>query len=396
MDVIIKPAKLRGSVKAVSSKSFAHRQIVASLLSDKKTEIIINGFSNDIMRTLSCVKALGGEYEIEDNKATIYPPEAFKKSADIQCGESGTTARIILPVCAALCEKALISGEGRLPERPFIEMTEVLRKKGCEVSSDKLPICISGELESGEFSIRGDVSSQYITGLMMALPNLNSPSKIVLTTPIKSKPYINITTSVLESFGILIEEFEGGYLVPVGKYITPEKIVCEGDWSNAAFWIVANSLGADIELQNLNYDSVQGDRRIMNILDSIEIDVDETPDLFPILAVLAAGREGTTVLSNAGRLRLKESDRIESVFNMLRSLGCDVQKGNDYLEIRGKGELKGGAVDGCNDHRIVMAASIAATICQDTVTIKGAEAVNKSYPSFFEEYRRLGGDINVI
>ena len=358
MDVIIKPAKLRGSVKAVSSKSFAHRQIVASLLSDKKTEIIINGFSNDIMRTLSCVKALGGEYEIEDNKATIYPPEAFKK--------------------------------------PFIEMTEVLRKKGCEVSSDKLPICISGELESGEFSIRGDVSSQYITGLMMALPNLNSPSKIVLTTPIKSKPYINITTSVLESFGILIEEFEGGYLVPVGKYITPEKIVCEGDWSNAAFWIVANSLGADIELQNLNYDSVQGDRRIMNILDSIEIDVDETPDLFPILAVLAAGREGTTVLSNAGRLRLKESDRIESVFNMLRSLGCDVQKGNDYLEIRGKGELKGGAVDGCNDHRIVMAASIAATICQDTVTIKGAEAVNKSYPSFFEEYRRLGGDINVI
>lgn len=396
MDIKLSPCKLAGDVMAVSSKSYAHRQITAAMLCKSKTEIQINGFSDDIMRTLSCVKSLGGDYEIKDNKVIITPALNHCAAAVLNCGESGTTARIMLPVCAAFRNSAVLTGEGRLPERPFGEITKVLREHGSSITSDSLPIEVSGKITGGDFRIPGHISSQYITGLMLALPLLEDDSTITLTTELKSSGYVDITIDVLRSFGINITKTGSGYKVPAGTYKTPRALASEGDWSNAAFWVVANALGSKINISNLNLDSVQGDKIITQILEDTKIDVDPVPDLFPVLAVLAAGRCGKTRLYNAARLRLKESDRIESVASMLKSLGCKTDSGEDYLEVYGTGALSGGTVDSFNDHRIVMAASVASLICKGDVIIKGAQAVNKSYPTFFEEFKRLGGIVNVL
>ena len=396
MDIKINPKKLQGSVKAVSSKSFAHRIITAAALADKETDVYINGFSDDILRTISCVEALGAVCKRENDRIFITPIKEVKENAIINCGESGTTARIMLPVCAAVAKSAHITGTGRLPERPFAEITKLLRSKGCIVSSDSLPISLEGNLEAGDFEVPGNISSQYVTGLMMTLPHLDNDSTITLTTPLKSAAYVDITIDVLKDFGVKISKTETGYKVPSGKFSSPGKVSVEGDWSNAAFWIVAKEMGSGVAISNLNMNSVQGDRKILDVLSKQEIDIDEIPDLFPILAVLACSRAGTTRLYNGARLRLKESDRIVATESLIKSLGGDAKSGPDYLEIYGTGALKGGRVDGFNDHRIVMAAAIAATICTDEVIITGAEAVNKSYPSFFDEYEKLGGEIYVI
>ncbi len=396
MDIKIIPKKLRGNVKAVSSKSFAHRIITAAALADKETDVYINGFSDDILRTISCVQALGAVCRREEDRVLITPITEKKENAILDCGESGTTARIMLPVCAAVSEYAQLTGTGRLPERPFADITKLLRKKGCSVSSDSLPISISGTLQRGDFEVPGNISSQYVTGLMMALPYLDGDSTITLTTPLKSAAYVDITIGVLKDFGIEISRTKTGYKVPSGKFISPGKVSVEGDWSNAAFWVVAKEMGSNVTISNLNPDSLQGDRKIMDVLSKQEIDIDEIPDLFPILAVLACSKVGTTRLYNGARLRLKESDRIVATEALINALGGDARSGPDYLEIYGTGTLKGGRVNSFNDHRIVMAAAIAATICTDQVIITGAEAVNKSYPSFFDEYKKLGGDTYVI
>ncbi len=396
MNIEIKPGKLKGTLNAVSSKSFAHRLIVGAMLSDKETEITINGFSDDILRTLSCVEALGGKYSVSGNTVRIYPVKCDITDAVLNCGESGTTARIMVPVCSVASKSATVTGSGRLPERPFSEITCLLRSRGCDVVGDSLPISVKGKPNYGDFPIAGNISSQYVTGLMMALPLLSGESTITLTTPLKSSAYVDITIEVLKQFGINIGRSENVFHVPAAKYHTPDKAAAEGDWSNAAFWIVADFLGSEIKVENLNYSSVQGDRRITEILSDTVIDVDEIPDLFPVLAVLAAGRKGKTTLCNASRLRLKESDRIEAVNSMLTALGGKTDVGDDYLTVYGTGTLNGGVVKSYNDHRIVMSAAVAATISKDSVTIEGYEAVNKSYPSFFEDYKKLGGDFNVF
>ncbi|MBP3362105.1 MAG: 3-phosphoshikimate 1-carboxyvinyltransferase [Clostridia bacterium] len=396
MNVRLTPRALGGCVEAPASKSFAHRYIVAAMLSDNKTRININAYSDDILKTLSCVDALGGEYSRAGSSVTVSPIHAFAENALIDCGESGTTARIMLPVCAAAAKSAVISGSGRLPERPFSEIVRVLREGGASLSSDKLPISVCGGLKSGDYEIEGHISSQYITGLMFALSTLDSGSRIVLKTPLQSAAYVEMTRDVLKEFGIDIQKKSYGYDVPAGKLRTPGEVFVEGDWSNSAFWIVASALGNEVKVEGLNYSSVQGDRKITKLLDKDKIDVSEIPDLFPVLAVLAAGRHGDTMLYNAARLRLKESDRIEATDCLIRSLGGKTSKGEDFLVIHGSGSLSGGTVHGFNDHRIVMSAAVAASICSDAVEIVGAEAVNKSYPLFFEEYKKLGGEVNVI
>ncbi len=396
VDIKIIPKKLCGSVKAVSSKSFAHRIITAAALADKETDVYINGFSDDILRTISCVEALGAVCRREEDRVLITPITQKKENAILELGESGTTARIMLPVCAVVSKSAQLSGTGRLPERPFADITKLLRSKGCSVSSDSLPISLSGTIKSGNFEVPGNISSQYVTGLMMALPHLEGDSTITLTTPLKSAAYVDITIDVLKDFGVNISKTETGYNVSSGKFISPGKVSVEGDWSNAAFWIVAKEMGSDVKISNLNTSSVQGDRKIMDVITEQEIDIDEIPDLFPILAVLACSRTGTTRLYNGARLRLKESDRIVATESLIKALGGNAKSGPDYLEVYGTGALKGGLVDGFNDHRIVMAAAVAATICTDEVIITGAEAVNKSYPSFFDEYKKLGGETYVI
>lgn len=303
-----------------------------------------------------------------------------------------------MPVAAALGASARFTGAGRLPQRPNALLTDVLRAHGVSTDSDLLPLNLSGRLHGGVFSIAGNVSSQYITGLMLALPLCKEDSEIILTTALESASYLNLTLDALRAFGIRIEPRPNGWFIPGGqRYHTPESCTVEGDWSSAAFWHAANRLGGKVECLGLNVDSAQGDRAILPQLDHLgeTIDVSDTPDLVPALAVAAAIHPGTTRIVGAARLRIKESDRLCAVAQMLRALGGQAEELPDGLVIHGGKTLTGGIVDGCNDHRIVMAAAIAGAYASAPVTILGAQAVRKSYPTFFEDFQTLGGIVHV-
>ncbi len=396
MDISISPSNLKGRIKVIPSKSYAHRALIAAALSDSSCEIDTHIFSEDIRATVNCITSLGAEVTEKGEKLIVKPLKEKKKLAELFCNESGTTARLLLPVAAVAAEKSVFTGSGRLPERPMNELCEVLRKHNVSVSSDYLPITVEGEPEPGTFEIKGNISSQYISGLLYALPLLSDNSEIRLTTPLESAGYVDMTLEVMKKFGISYKKTDSGFKIKKGNYISPEKFSVEADWSNAAFFVVANKLGADIEIMNLNNNSIQGDRKISSILDDAEIDASQIPDLVPILAVLAAGRKGDTRIYNAERLRIKESDRLNSVCTVLNSIGGNLEETKDGIIIHGSGKLKGGCADGFNDHRIVMSLAIASLICDEPVIIKGAQAVNKSYPLFFEEFKRLGGNINVL
>lgn len=395
MRVTITPKKLFGTVYAVSSKSDAHRKIIAAALADKPTQINISNFSDDIDATLDCIKALGGTYERNPGGILLTPISNKNPTCSLHFRESGSTARFLLPVAAALCDKCSFSGSGRLPERPMKELTDCLRTHGVTIDGDFLPLRTSGLLKSGEYSISGSISSQYLTGLLFALPLLDGESKITLTSPLNSSAYVNMTLDTLRLFGVNPEVCGGVYTIKPQVYISPGKITAEGDWSNAAFWLVANKLCDGISVSGLNRNSSQGDMRIAQILDETVIDASQIPDLVPILSVLAAGRKGKTVIRGASRLRLKESDRLLAMTSCINSLGGNAVETDDGLTVYGTGRLRGGTVDGFGDHRVVMSAAIASCICENEVEILGAEAVKKSYPSFFEDFKSLGGVINV-
>ncbi|MBE6573061.1 MAG: 3-phosphoshikimate 1-carboxyvinyltransferase [Ruminococcaceae bacterium] len=386
MNVTITPRKLEGSIEAIASKSYAHRIIMASALADKPTEIECNGISKDIEATVNAVNALGASARISKNIIIVEPIKLCTKPPVIPVSESGTTARMILPIATALYNKGVITGEGSLLKRPFAPLCSALSEHGINFSDTFLPICFEGEMTSGEYKISGSESSQYISALMFALPLLNGESCITLTSPLSSKGYIDITTEVLQKY-----EINGGFNTKGNeRFISPKRIKVEGDWSNAAFW-----LAAGINVNGLNTDSMQRDKIFMSIKDNEEIDADDIPDLVPILSVYAASKKKRTRIYNAQRLRIKESDRLESVSQMIKSLGGNVVVSESELIINGSGKLKGGTVNSYNDHRIVMSAAIASCICENKVIIQGAEAVNKSYPQFFEHFRDIGGIINV-
>ncbi len=395
MDIIITPRRLEGSLCAVSSKSDAHRKIIAAALSDKPTKININNFSDDIDATLGCISSLGGAFEKNEHSVLIKPIKRGKKCAELDFHESGSTARFLLPVAASLCEKGHFCGRGRLPQRPFFELTNQLRKHGVSIDSDSLPMQTKGLLQSGEYRISGDISSQYLTGLLLALPLLEKESSIVLTSPLNSSAYVDMTLDTLSQFGINIEVSASEYKIAPQSYKTPGEITAEGDWSAAAFWVVADKICEGINIGGLNPDSHQGDKKIMDLLCDTDIDASQIPDLVPILAVLAAARCGRTVIRNAARLRVKESDRLAAMVECINSLGGNAVETEDGLIIEGKGKLRGGTVNGYGDHRVVMSAAIASCICESEVKITGAEAINKSYPAFFEDFKRLGGVFNV-
>ncbi len=317
---------------------------------------------------------------------------------ELFCGESGSTLRFLLPVAAALGVSCAFTGAGRLPERPNAPLTEALNAHGVRADRDRLPIRLCGRLRGGEYEIAGDISSQYITGLLFALPLCGEDSALRLTTPLASASYVDITLDVLARFGIRIDRAPEGWAVPGGqRYASPGEVCAEGDWSAAAFWLAANRLGGEVACEGLREDSAQGDRAIGGLLGQLggEIDATDTPDLVPALAVAAAVHPGTTRITGAARLRLKESDRLSAVAQMLRALGGRAEETADGLMIEGVARLKGGEVDGQNDHRIVMAAAIAATVAAGPVRITGAEAVEKSYPAFFDDFRRLGGRVRL-
>ncbi|MBR1602095.1 MAG: 3-phosphoshikimate 1-carboxyvinyltransferase [Synergistaceae bacterium] len=425
MNVKIAPKILNGVINAPASKSEAHRILICAALSDKKTKIYNldkNNLNDDINATVNCLEALGAGFEFKDNYVIVRPINkilASDKPHVLNCNESGSTLRFMLPVACALYDQVEFTGKGRLPERPLDDLLSVMKSHGVSFSSDKLPFVTHGRLNAGEFKIRGDVSSQYITGLLLAMPLLNDNSKIILTSSLKSADYVNITLKVLRDFNIEVKASDNSYETAHKGFNSPEVISVGADWSSAAFYLAAGTLGCDVSLSGLDVNSAQGDKKILELLkdfgadvyineDKIavnknkliaqQIDIDATPDLLPVLAVIAAYAQGETVFYNAARLRLKESDRIKSACEMINALGGQAEERPDALIVRGSNfnKLTGGFVNGCNDHRIVMAAAIAAVNCNNEVVISDCEAVSKSYVNFFEDYKRLGGILSVV
>ncbi len=406
-----------GEIEIIPSKSVAHRLLICAALSDKPTEIVCPAESLDIAATARCLAALGAEIRIQDG---VYSVSPIKKKAEafLSCGESGSTLRFLIPVAAALGGDATFTGEGRLPERPVSPLVDCLSLRGAAIDyNGTLPLISHGGLRGGRFTVPGNISSQFISGLIFALPLLAENSEIDITGKIESLSYIKMTLDAVSTFGIKAEMQSNKIIIPGNqKYRSPGKLTVEGDWSNAAFWLCLGALSEEgITVHGLKPDSMQGDRAVLDILScfgagvtraensitvrkkalsAVRIDASEIPDLVPVLSVVAAVANGETRITGAERLRIKESDRIESTVNMLLSLGADAEAERDGIRIFGKKRLSGGRINSENDHRIAMSAAISAAVSDGTVTIQGAEAVRKSYGDFYEKYSALGAVVN--
>lgn len=419
MTVNCTPSVLNGKIRAISSKSDAHRLLICASLSKSETKIHCNVMSKDIAATICCLKAMGAEVFVDGDTITVIP-KPYNKKANLDCGESGSTLRFLMPVVSALGIDATITGHGRLPERPISPLKEEMEKKGITFHTDnKFPLHLTGQLHSGEYEIEGNISSQFITGLILALPILNGDSEIRLVPPVESKSYIDITVSVLRKFGIKIEEKEKLYIIKGNqKYISPKEITVDGDWSNASFFLCAGAFSENgVTVTDLDINSPQGDKKILDVLTSmgadvkisgneitvkmnklngITVDASDIPDAVPIISVVATACNGDTKIINAQRLRIKESDRIKSVVEMINSVGGSAEETVDGIIIHGGKPLKGGKVNGYNDHRIVMSASILSCLCQSNVEITDFNAVEKSYPDFFNDFSKMGGNLDVL
>ena len=389
MDITIQPRLLRGTIAIIPSKSQAHRLLICAAFADKPTQIRCPDTNRDIEATADCLRALGAEILRTETGYSVFPVTELPKSAELNCCESGSTLRFLLPVCGALGVDTTFFMEGRLPQRPLSPLWEELERMGCRLSRPtENTLRCTGKLHPGRYQIAGNVSSQYITGLLLALSLMNEESSLDITGPIESAPYINMTKDALVHFGA-DPDHPGAHPLRSPGYLS-----VEGDWSNGAFFLVADALGSHLTVDGLKADSAQGDRAVLDCLSLIKnssptISAADIPDLIPVLAVAAACHQGT-VFTNIRRLRLKESDRVAAVIAMIENLGGCAWATEDTLTI-GPMPLRGGTVDSMNDHRIAMSAAIAATVCVKPVTILGAEAVNKSYPQFWDEYLHLGG-----
>ena len=382
MDITIQPQKLQGTVTAIPSKSQAHRFLICAAFSDAETVLLCPETNRDIEATADCLRSLGASITRTADGYRILPVQKLPESASLNCCESGSTLRFMLPIVGALGVDALFQMEGRLPARPLSPLWEEMERMGCKLSRPtESTIRCEGKLKAGTYSINGSISSQFITGLLFALSLIDGESSLEITGKLESKPYVHMTRAAMELFH-------------APDYRTPGQIQVEGDWSNGAFFLAAKALGSNVEVMNLNPQSTQGDRAAAELLSSLAayccIDAADIPDLIPILAVVAAQNQGA-LFTNIQRLRLKESDRVATVIEMIQSLGGSAEATDDTLTVYGTG-LTGGTVNSHNDHRIAMAAAIAATVCTRPVTILGADAVSKSYPAFWKEYRKLGGN----
>lgn len=404
MNVIITPTPLSGTVTPPSSKSQAHRLILGAALAKGESLISQVTDSQDISATLRCMEGLGAKYRWPEEhtlKITGLSGEAAPGGV-LDCGESGSTLRFLIPVALAVAGEGVFRGHGRLmqrPQRPYFEMFD---EKGIAYNLQGDTLTVKGKLSPGVYRLPGDVSSQFITGLLYALPLLEGGSEIRLTTPLESSGYVDMTLEALRHFGISVTPTETGWHVPGGQTYRPKDARAEADWSQTGFFLAAKGMGSDLYIQGLKEHSAQGDRIAadyfgrLNGPGTVTLDVSGCPDLVPPLAARAALRPGfETRIVGAARLRIKESDRLASVTAVLNALGADVREGADSLTIMGKEALHGGVtVDSWNDHRIAMMAAVAATRCEKPVTILGADSVKKSYPTFWTEYRRLGGMIS--
>lgn len=400
MNALVIPHPLAGRVRVPPSKSAAHRALICAALADGPTVLRLGALNRDIEATMNCLRALGADIRSEGGRVRVAPILRANDPVALDCGESGSTLRFLLPVVCALGVHARVTGRGRLPQRPNAALADALRAHGADVDGDLLPMALSGAISGGRWELPGDVSSQYVTGLLFALPLLKEDSEIVLTTPLASADYVAMTLQALGQFGVEAVPTGRGWRVPGGqRYRSPAEVEVEGDWSAAAFWLAANALGGSVSVDGLSERTAQGDRAMPDLLGRREIDAEGMPDLVPALAVAAARLPQRTTITGAARLRLKESDRLATTAALLAALGHRCEVTPDGLVIEGgapepcDGPVR--EVDGANDHRIVMAAAVAAAFADRPVRIHGIEAVEKSYPSFFRDFTELGGALHV-
>ena len=383
MDIILHPCPLSGSVTVIPSKSQAHRLLICAALADNATTLICPQTSRDMDATAQCLCALGATIDKTAEGYHIQPIVQAPQKAVLDCHDSGSTLRFLLPIAGALGVDTLFQLEGRLPQRPLSPLWEEMERMGCSLSRPTPDtIRCQGKLKPGSYSIAGNVSSQFITGLLFAQSLIPGESTLEITGKLESKPYVDLTKAAMDLF-------------QAPRYHSPGTVTVEGDWSNGAFWLAAQSLGSNLTVSGLSETSVQGDRAAAKWIHELTqekctISAADIPDLVPILSVAAAFGHGA-VFTDIARLRLKESDRIASTIAMLEALGGQAEASQDTLTVY-PAKLRGGTVDSVNDHRIAMAAAISATACTGDVVILGAECVEKSYPNFWTEYRRLGGN----
>ena len=383
MDITIHPGLLRGEIDMIPSKSIAHRYLICAAFADNATTLICPETNRDIEATVDCLKVLGADISRTDSGYEIIPIADLPEKATLNCCESGSTLRFMLPIVGALGVDATFQMAGRLPQRPLSPLWEEMQRMGCTLTRPTADtIRCTGKLKAGEYIIYGGVSSQFITGLLFATALMEGNGQVTITGNLESQPYVDMTEQALKRFDA--PNFHStGYLE------------VEGDWSNGAFFLASQWLGSELSIQGLNAESAQGDKAVVQILNQLDtrmptLSARDIPDLVPILSVVAAAKHGAEFI-HIRRLRLKESDRVASTIAMIENLGGKAEADENTLKIYGTG-LIGGTVDAVNDHRIAMAAAIAATVCREDVTILGAECVKKSYPKFWEEYARLGGN----
>ena len=416
MNKTILPGARTGEVHIPASKSQAHRMLLCAAMGENEVTLRCRGLSKDILATVACLKALGASVDAEGEVLHLRPVSAPPPGLCLlPCGESGSTLRFLLPLVGALGASAVFEREGRLPERPIEPLGRELCRNGMDIRSDGARLYCSGQLRPGAFSLPGNISSQYISALLMTLPLLEGESTLHMEGALESAAYVAMTEEVLRLGGVRTEKTGYGYRIPGGQRcrFAPELSV-EGDYSNAAFFLCAGALSErGIRVTGLDPQSRQGDRAIVPLLEEmgaqvasdgssvtvkraalhgITIDASPIPDLIPVLSVVAAAASGETRVIHAQRLRLKESDRLHSTTQMLRALGAEAEELPDGLVIRGGRTLAGGTVDACGDHRIAMSAAVAGGICRGAVTICGSECVQKSYPDFWTDFQQLKGD----
>ena len=384
MNLTITPARLAGTVAPPPSKSQAHRYLIAAALAGEGSAVHNLADSQDIQATQRCMSEL----------------KTFRNHLpQLDCGESGSTLRFLIPLALALRGGGTFTGQGRLMDRPQTPYFQLFDEKGIRYRQENGVLTVEGRLTPGVYRLPGNISSQFVTGLLYALPLLDGDSEIILTTALESRSYVDMTLEALGAFGVkVLWSGEDILSIPGGQKYVPAEVRVEADWSQAAFWLAANCLGSEIILKDLNSGSTQGDRAVSRCAQmlskpgNLEISLSDCPDLGPPLAAMAAVRQGGTRLVNAARLRIKESDRLAAITAVLNAMGAEVGEFPDSLSIRGKDGLAGGCTVDCrNDHRIAMMAAAAATRCREPVTLLGAECVAKSYPDFWEHYRLLGG-----
>lgn len=402
----------RGTVRVQPSKSVLHRALICAALADGESELLNFAWSEDIQATARCLEDLGMcRLEVSGSVCRVQGGLHEAGRTELDCGESGSTIRFLLPLALDGRERVFM-GRGRLMQRPFAPYAAICREQGITFSQAGDRITVDGVLRPGTFALPGDISSQFVTGLLLALPRLSENSEIALETPLESAGYVEITRNVQESFGVRTTQTEQGFAVPGKQVYRPARLAVEGDFSHATFFAIAAALAGALELSGLKEDSVQGDRAILDLLSRIgagvdwqnesvlvsrgdlepfDMDVSQIPDAVPALSVLAAGINGTSHIRNAGRVRLKESDRLAAMAEELAKLGVEVEQEEDALTVHGTGRLQGGEVSTHGDHRVAMALAVASLLAEEPVVINQAEVVAKSGPQFFREWEIIGG-----